>query len=77
MDLHLKLEKPQAEFVAWIAENYPGRTPVDIIEEMVRDGMYFAALNVLHDLPLIQEYPAIAVITRAVVDYGPTPKDGE
>ena len=78
MDLHIKLARPQADFIAWIA-GQAERTPVSVVEEMVRDGMYIGALNALADLPLIKEHPAIAMISRAMVDYGPTPapKDGE
>ena len=39
----------------------------------MRDGMYIGALNALADLPLVKEHPAIAMISRAMVDYGPTP----
>ena len=78
MDLHIKLARPQADFIAWIADK-ADRTPVSVVEEMVRDGMYIGALNALADLPLVKEHPAIAMISRAMVDYGPTPapKDGE
>ena len=77
MDIHLTLTPAQEEFMELVSWN-AGRTPVAVLEYVMRDAMFLAAAEILNTPGMLEQYPQFLAAANAVYAYGPTPpKVGE